>query len=362
MQNLWNTLIQSLILPPDHSYPVWLAVIALGLVIGSFLNVVIYRLSLQMKGTPSTEIGVTKPARSFCPDCKAELSWYENIPVLSYLAQKGACRHCKKAIPARYPLVELGGAAALAIPWLLAPNTTMAISGSILLLAMLAASVIDMQTQKIPDKISLPTLAILLGLAFLPGGIGTVAVNGAGGLFLVMLFLVELGKKLFGTKKVILKECQNMRWDGNNLTIQEPGKTMEESEPTTRNELPFSRPKDKITMWGTFLIGDSTVPKTTVEISAHSTTPITGELKSICFPREAMGMGDAKLMAMIGAGIGFVGAIQGLWVGAILALLYILIGRFVALSKKKNAPGLIAFGPWICAGCAIVMLHAWGVF
>ncbi len=74
-------------------------VILLGAVIGSFLNVVIYRLPLGMS--------VDKPRRSFCPSCKKSIPWYQNIPLLSWLLLRGKCSSCKATISVRYFLVEL---------------------------------------------------------------------------------------------------------------------------------------------------------------------------------------------------------------------------------------------------------------
>ena len=70
----------------------------IGICIGSFLNVVIYRFQKN--------VSIIKP-RSFCPKCKNKLTWRENIPLISYLIQKGRCLSCKKSISFRYPLVEL---------------------------------------------------------------------------------------------------------------------------------------------------------------------------------------------------------------------------------------------------------------
>ena len=72
-------------------------IIAFGMVIGSFLNVVIYRLPLDQS--------VVKPG-SFCPECKNPVKWYQNVPLFSYLFLRGKCGHCKAPIPWRYPLVE----------------------------------------------------------------------------------------------------------------------------------------------------------------------------------------------------------------------------------------------------------------
>jgi len=77
---------------------VYFMVVILGLCVGSFLNVIIYRLP--------KEISLIK-GRSFCPRCKRKISWFDNIPLLSFLHLKGRCRYCKKPIPWRYPLVEL---------------------------------------------------------------------------------------------------------------------------------------------------------------------------------------------------------------------------------------------------------------
>ena len=74
-------------------------IFALGLAIGSFLNVCIYRLPQGLS--------IHSPRRSFCPECRTPIRFYDNIPVLSYLFLKGRCRHCDTAISRVYPLVEL---------------------------------------------------------------------------------------------------------------------------------------------------------------------------------------------------------------------------------------------------------------
>ena len=72
--------------------------ILLGLCVGSFLNVVIYRLPLGQS--------LAKP-KSHCPKCNAPIKWYDNIPVLSYIILGGKCRHCKEKISFRYPAIEI---------------------------------------------------------------------------------------------------------------------------------------------------------------------------------------------------------------------------------------------------------------
>lgn len=77
-----------------------------GLLIGSFLNVCVFRLP--------RDLSVVKPARSFCPFCEETIAWYDNIPVLSYILLRAKCRHCGAHIPLRYPAVELATAIAFA--------------------------------------------------------------------------------------------------------------------------------------------------------------------------------------------------------------------------------------------------------
>ncbi len=132
-------------------------VFLLGLCLGSFLNVVIYRLPRGLS--------VVTP-RSFCPNCGHRLTWYENLPLVSYLWQRGRCRSCKAPIDLRYPLVELlSGILALffVLRYGLTPQAGALYLFSLLLLA---ATFIDLEHRIIPDEITLGGL--LCGLALSP--------------------------------------------------------------------------------------------------------------------------------------------------------------------------------------------------
>ncbi len=130
-------------------------VFTFGAIIGSFLNVCIARL-------PDGRSVVTPP--SHCPKCQTYLSWYENIPILSYLVLGGRCRTCKIRISPIYPAVEvLTGALAVALFLRLGP--TLAFAGYFAFAAALVViTFIDLDHQIIPDVISLP--GIVVGLAF----------------------------------------------------------------------------------------------------------------------------------------------------------------------------------------------------
>ncbi len=151
--------------------------VVLGLVIGSFLNVVTYRLPkmmqrewqnncLELQGQPITDLkqySLVRP-RSACPHCGHMISALENIPVISYVILKGQCRICKAPINPRYLLVEaLTGILFGFISWKFGYSNN-ALFAAIFTSALIALTFIDFDTQLLPDDITLPLL--WLGLMF----------------------------------------------------------------------------------------------------------------------------------------------------------------------------------------------------
>lgn len=145
------------------------ACVLLGLLIGSFLNVVIHRLPIIMERdwriqcaelanspAPTFEPLSLLAPRSRCPHCGHQIGAIENIPVLSYLLLKGRCKGCGKGISPRYPLVEaLTGLLFGYAAWRY--GFTLATAGSLLFIAaMIALTFIDFDTQLLPDDITLP--------------------------------------------------------------------------------------------------------------------------------------------------------------------------------------------------------------
>lgn len=143
----------------------------LGLLIGSFLNVVVHRLPLMLERSWKhesaellgievelpPEIGIARP-RSRCPSCGHAIAWYENIPVLSYLALRGRCAGCGTGIALRYPLLELAtGLLFAAVAWRFAGQPAALLwCGFVATLVALAA--IDWDTTLLPDNLTLPLL------------------------------------------------------------------------------------------------------------------------------------------------------------------------------------------------------------
>lgn len=141
----------------------------LGLVLGSFANVVIHRVP---------EGGSVLRPPSACPGCATPIKPWDNIPVLSWLVLRGRCRGCGEPISGRYPLVELAGGVLFAIVgWWIAsmdPPDWYALPGYLLFaFTLLVVTVIDARTRRIPNRLTYPltpALAVLLCAAALLGG------------------------------------------------------------------------------------------------------------------------------------------------------------------------------------------------
>jgi leader peptidase (prepilin peptidase) / N-methyltransferase len=163
------------------SMPAFVGIVfVLGLLVGSFLNVVIHRVPVMLERAWRREAlaldGKEPPAeapydlvrpRSACPGCKAPITALQNIPVLSWLVLKGRCASCRKPISARYPLVELLTALlSAAVAWQFGPGYT-AIAALVLTWYLVALTFIDVDTQLLPDNMTLPLLWLGLLVALL---------------------------------------------------------------------------------------------------------------------------------------------------------------------------------------------------
>jgi leader peptidase (prepilin peptidase)/N-methyltransferase len=139
---------------------------ALGAIVGSFLNVVIYRLPLQKS--------VVWPS-SACTHCGRELSWYENIPVLSFLALRARCRTCQAPISARYPIIEAITAAMFALAWWHYGPGALLVSRLIFGCALIALFAIDLEHHLLPNAITLPLIAVGFAFSFVtePGWVSS---------------------------------------------------------------------------------------------------------------------------------------------------------------------------------------------
>jgi leader peptidase (prepilin peptidase) / N-methyltransferase len=165
------------------------ACLAVGLLIGSFLNVVIHRLPVMLERQWRAECaqlaaGAAPEAahepfnlmepRSACPACRAPITAWQNIPILSYLALRGRCAACRARISPRYPLIEaLTGALSAAVAWKFGFGLA-ACAALVLTWFLVALTFIDMDTQYLPDNLTLPLMWLGLILS-LWGGVPTAA-------------------------------------------------------------------------------------------------------------------------------------------------------------------------------------------
>lgn len=135
--------------------PALALVTVLGLCVGSFLNVCVYRL-------PRGQSLISPPSR--CPACGRSLRWLDNIPVISWVVLRGRCRQCGASISAQYPIIEIVTALVwLVIAWL-TPDAWLLASRLVLATALIVLFMIDLEHQLLPNVITLP--GIVIGFAF----------------------------------------------------------------------------------------------------------------------------------------------------------------------------------------------------
>jgi leader peptidase (prepilin peptidase)/N-methyltransferase len=236
-------------------------VFVLGLIVGSFSNVCIYRI-------PRNE-SIVFPG-SHCPNCRTNILPLDNIPLLSYILLKGRCRNCGSKISIQYPVVEFLTGLVYLIIYLTYGLSIQSLVYIILVSALIIIAFIDLQEQIIPDVISLPGIVIGLILSFIVPYISFI--NSA------------LGALAGGGMILIIA------WVG-----------------------------------------------------------------SIIFKKEAMGGGDVKLTAMIGAFLGWRYTIISLFLGFFLGALTGIVLIMTRIKKREDA---IPFGPFIVLGSIITLL--WG--
>jgi leader peptidase (prepilin peptidase)/N-methyltransferase len=286
------------------------AVIAfiLGLLFGSFLNVCISRL-------PQRE-SIVHP-RSRCPQCRAEIRWYDNIPLISWLLLKGHCRDCKQAIPWRYPLVELAMGtwfwiAASSFPLNFSrahdfggtfssedvPRAIAALSIAILGFLLIGLMVMDWQTLLLPDAFTLTGIAI--------------------GLFLIFIRAAFLGPT---EDQVILSN--------HHITLTSPGGV------TDNGNVFLTGPEHLI------------LGRIAAICGAALLLLVIRWLYKALRHREGMGLGDVKLLAMIAAFLGFWPAVLALFFGVLTATAYAV---FLLARGKAHATSKLAFGSFLCIG------------
>jgi len=348
-------------------------VFILGAVVGSFLNVVIYRLPLGLS--------VNEPRRSFCPHCKTQIPWYENLPLLSWLLLRGKCARCGARIAFRYFAVELLTAVLFLWFWNQGTETnhlSLVLPFWVLASLLVASSFIDLDHFIIPDELTLggmvAGLVFSLALPELMGqtshGMGLLwsAVGAASG-YLLLWGVVEAGKLLFGKKKHTFDPPVEFCWtrQGEEAEFVVGEDKMIWSEIFSRESDQLLMDADEIQVDGQpvvfpdskstplrFFYNQLILPSSeSREVLLDTLETISGKVRSIVVPREAMGFGDVKFIACIGAFLGWKAVLftiaAGSAIGAVVGVALILAGR-------RDASGRIPFGPYLALGALLWMM------
>lgn len=358
-----------LIYPPlDHW--VWIIpAVLIGACIGSFLNVVIYRVPIGMS--------VNNPSRSFCPLCKNQLTMWQNLPVVSWLFLRGKCAHCSAPIPFRYIAVEIVTAALYGLVWWMFPPQV-SIFLWVLMGLLVAITWIDAEHLIIPTNFTwagsivglaacavwpqLPTLAGYDPGVWWQGLIGG-AIGWTAG-FLGLWAVVELGKKAFGKKA--MKFDKEVEW-----FLREPKGDEDPMYFVIDGEaVPwwdiFYRKTDRLVVDATEVVldgeetggGQLVIRETGIELADGRTfelekmVSLRGKARGAVIPREAMGMGDVHLLGMIGAFFGWTGVFFSLFSASLFAIIAALIGR-VGFGKP------LPFCPFLALGATAWMFGGW---
>ena len=365
MQDMLYNATQAISLETPWLLPLCFAMF--GACVGSFLNVVIYRLPREMS--------VNEPRRSFCPACKAAIPWYLNLPIFSWLMLRGRAACCGVRISVRYWLVEVLTAALFAaLSWSFADTDVIT---QALLCAwgatMLAIFCIDWE-----QMIVLPRLtwtATILGAAvalFSPWivegqaldaseGVMWAAAGAASG-WLLLKRVALLGRGLFGNKRHTFDTpCEwSLRQKDDDLELRVGDASYLWSdlfmESTNRVELLQATAAELKAEQGTlqFRVDSVLLPDGRC-IDLESCEQLSGTCSGFLSRREAMGSGDALIAMSIGALCGWQGVLFSLVAGSFIGILWALIAR---IGKGQPMP----FGPSFIAGAFFWLFYGQQLF
>jgi leader peptidase (prepilin peptidase) / N-methyltransferase len=343
----------------------------LGAAIGSFLNVCIYRLP--------RDLSVNEPRRSFCPSCKKPIPWQQNLPLISWLVLRGKCANCGSKIAFRYFAVELLTALLFLAVWLAFP-WPIALAYWVFVSLLVAATFIDFEHYIIPDEITIGgTAAGVLASVTLPALMGedsrwlaAAQSLGAAALGYGLLWIVlEAGKKAFGKKRIKFDAPTKFSWvrDGEDAEFvvgEERGLWSDH----------FARDSDLMLLHcAEAQVDDRRFENTTLQLHYNSLTiaqecfpleevdRISGVVRELQIPREAMGRGDLKFLAAIGAFLGWRAVLCSIFAGSLAGSL---VGLASMLFGRRAWSAKIPFGPYLAFGGLIWMffgtrLIAWYV-
>ena len=327
----------------------------LGAAVGSFLNVCIYRLP--------RDLSVNQPRRSFCPACKKPIPWHQNLPLISWLVLRGSCANCGSKIAFRYFAVELLTALLFLAIW---QNFSwpMAITYWIFVSFLLVGTFVDFEHFIIPDRVTIGGIiaGFIASLAVptlmdtdsrVVAGIRSLLAAVVG--YVILLLVLEAGKIAFVKKRIRLDAPTPFTWkrqgDDADFVVG--------SEQSLWSDH-FAREKDRLLLQcDEAKIDSHTYGNTTLdfhhdrvavegnEFVLDNLTKISGVVRELQIPREAMGRGDLKFLAAIGAFLGWRAVLFSLFAASLLGST---VGLITLVVGKRVWSAKLPFGPYLAFG------------
>lgn len=332
-----------------------------GACVGSFLNVVIYRLPLGMS--------VNEPSRSFCPHCHKEIPWFLNIPIGSWLMLRGQSACCNQPIPVRYCQVELATAvlfAAIAYHFGAEPLATqilLCVWGAV----MLAIFCIDWEKMVVlPVLVFTATGAGILATLFAPWLVEPQSLNAGDGLlwsvcgavggYVVLKLVALLGRICFGRRSTTFDTTQkwSLQQAGEDIELRIGEQRylwselfMESANRVQLHDATICTAKEDTPGTITFTDSTATLPDGTVlPLEEHDS--LSGTCNALTTRREAMGSGDALIAMAIGAVCGWQGVLFALVAGSFIGIAQALVAR---IGRGQPMP----FGPAFIGGAFLYL-------
>jgi len=329
---------------------------AFGSIVGSFLNVCIYRLPLGQS--------VVSPP-SHCPHCKYSIPWYLNVPLFTWLYLKGKCKNCGAPISARYFMVELITAILFAGCWVHYGrfSALLTLVYCLFIAGLIVATFIDFEHFIIPDEITIGgMIAGFLASFFIPAlhdktalveSMKASALGLAFGAGLIY-FILRLGKLLFGRQTIELPPNSRVIFTDTSLVLPDREVPYEDLFYRKSDTIPLHAARAELADRCYQDVRIRLAPER-LQIGQEKFNPeeipyLEATSNQIVLPREAMGFGDVKFMGAIGAFLG--------WKAVIFALMASsLIGSFVGVSlilaKRQAWSARLPYGPYIAVAAAI---------
>jgi leader peptidase (prepilin peptidase)/N-methyltransferase len=336
-----------------------------GCIVGSFLNVCIHRMPL--------EISIVSPP-SHCPHCQYAIPFYLNIPLVTWLGLRGRCKNCGAPISFRYFLVELLTGLAFLGCWLKfgvpghpLSSLPLALVFAVFLAGLLVASFIDFEHFIIPDEITFG--GVVLGFAvsfFLPelqsaASAGLALARSALGILVgagVVYAILRLGKLMFGRHLLKLQPGTKIIFTETVLCLGEREIPYEEIFYRKSDAIVLSARRvelvDRCYQSAVIRLSPSLLEIGGEKINPADVAYLEAECDEIVLPREAMGLGDVKFMAAIGAFIGWQGALFSLMVSSLIGAT---VGVVLIALRRREWSSRMPYGPYI-ALAAVVWVFA----